>query len=182
MYRNTSTSYGLIAKSFHWLLFLMFGFLVAAGNFLADMPKGAEKLEAAGMHKSFGVVVLILVLARLGWRLANESPKAPVGTSALMGFLADGLHWALYALMLAQPIAGILMSQAAGLPVSVFGVFELPAMVGDDPELAKLFRTAHGTIWILLVVSVAGHVGASLYHHFVEKDDVLRRMSFAAKR
>lgn len=175
--RNTELTYGVVAKAFHWLLFLMIAFLVAAGNFLASMPKGPDKLAAAGMHKSFGLIVLVLVLARLAWRLANVTPKDPEGTSAIEAFLGHAMHWALYVLMIAQPVSGILMSQAAGQPASLFGLAEIPALVAADESAAKLYRAGHGAIWLLLVLAVLGHVLAALYHHFMKNDDVLLHMS-----
>lgn len=179
MMKNTESTYGSVAKAFHWSLFLIFGFLIVVGNILAAMPKGSEKLQAAGMHKSFGLIVLVLVLVRLGWRLINETPKPPQETPAIQNFLAEAMHWGLYALMLAQPLAGILMSQAAGQPVSFFGLFELPTLLEQGPTLAEFFRGAHGVVWILLVLAVFGHAGAGLYHHFIKKDDVLRRMIYS---
>ena len=152
----------------------MLTFMIVAGNFLASMPKGPEKLQAAGMHKSFGLVVLALILLRLVWRLVN-------GTPAVQNLMAHAMHWVLYVLMFAQPLAGILMSQAAGYPVSFFGLFELPVLLDKDPTLAQFFRGAHGTVWILLVLALVGHAGAALYHHFIMKDDVLKRMSFGMK-
>ncbi len=95
--------------------------------------------------------------------------------------MAHAMHWVLYVLMFTQPLAGILMSQAAGYPVSFFGLFELPVLLDKDPSLAQFFRGAHGTVWILLVLAVVGHAGAALYHHFIMKDDVLKRMSFGMK-
>ena len=73
------------------------------------------------------------------------------------------------------------MSQGAGYPVSFFGLFELPVLVDKDPSLAQFFRGVHGTVWILLVVAVIGHGGAALHHHFVRKDDVLKKMSLWSK-
>ncbi len=73
------------------------------------------------------------------------------------------MHWVLYALMLAQPLIGILMSQAAGQSVSFFGLFELPARLNQEPGLAEFFRGANGMVWILLVLAVTGHVGAGLH-------------------
>ncbi|RDH87656.1 MAG: cytochrome B [endosymbiont of Escarpia spicata] len=181
MMKNTENSYGTVAKSFHWLLFFMLTFSIVAGNFLASMPKGAEKLQAAGMHKSFGVILLLLILARLVWRLINATPKEPEGTPPIQNILAHAMHWALYALMFAQPLSGILMSQAAGYPVSFFGLFELPVLLDKDPSLAQLFRGAHGTVWILLVLAVIGHAGAALHHRLIKKDDVLKRMGFGAQ-
>ena len=181
MLKNTENSYGIVAKGFHWLLFLMLTFMIIAGNFLESMPKGPEKLQAAGMHKSFGVVVLLLILARLAWRLVNVTPKDADGIPAIQSLSARAMHWVLYLLMFAQPLAGILMSQAAGYPVSVFGLFELPVLLDKDPSLAEFFRGAHGTVWILLAVAVIGHAGAALHHHFIRKDDVLKQMSLGAK-
>ena len=181
MLKNTETRYGVVAKSFHWLLFLMLSFSIVAGNFLAAMPKGVEKLQAAGLHKSFGVVLLLLILARLLWRLINVTPEQPDGTAAIQGTLARGMHWVLYALMFAQPLSGILMSQASGYPVSVFGAFELPMFLQRDPSLAQTFLGAHGVVWILLILAVIGHAGAAMYHHFVRKDDVLRQMALGTK-
>lgn len=181
MLKNTETHYGVIAKSFHWLLFLMLSFSIVAGNFLAAMPKGAEKLQAAGMHKSFGVVLLLLILARLLWRLINATPQEPEGTPAIQRTLARGMHWVLYVLMFAQPLSGILMSQAAGYPVSVFGAFELPMLLEKAPSMAQSFRGVHGVAWILLVLAVIGHAAAAMYHHFIRKDDVLKQMALGAK-
>jgi len=181
MLKNTESSYGIVAKGFHWLLFLMLTFMVVAGNFLASMPKGPEKLQTAGMHKSFGLVVLALILLRLVWRLVNRRPKDPEGTPAVQNLMAHAMHWVLYVLMFAQPLAGILMSQAAGYPVSFFGLFELPVLLDKDPSLAQFFRGAHGTVWIFLALAVVGHAGAALYHHFIVKDDVLKRMGFGMK-
>jgi cytochrome b561 len=69
------------------------------------------------------------------------------------------------------------MSQAAGYPVSVFGLFELPTLIDKDPEAAKLLMSGHGVIWGVLVVAVVGHAAAALFHHFIRKDNVLRSMT-----
>ena len=180
MLKNTANSYGVVAKGFHWLLFLMLTFSIVAGNFLASMPKGAEKLQAAGMHKSFGAVILMLVMLRLVWRLMNETPRLPDETTAGEAFMAKAMHRGLYLLMFAQPLSGIMMSQAAGFPVSFFGLFEFPVFLAKDPELAKTFLSIHGTVWILLVIAVIGHAGAALHHHFIRKDNVLKQMTTGA--
>ena len=177
MMKNTDYTYGVVAKSFHWLLFLMLTFSIVAGNFLASMPKGAEKLQAAGMHKSFGAVILVLIMLRLVWKLINKTPQLPDATTAAETFAAKGMHWGLYGLMFAQPLSGIIMSQTAGFPMSFFGLFEFPVFLDKDPELAKTFLSIHGTVWIILLISVIGHAGAALHHHFIKKDNVLKQMT-----
>lgn len=181
MLRNTENTYGIVAKTFHWLLFLMLTFSIIAGNFLASMPKGAEKFQAAGMHKSFGAIILLLILLRLMWRLINVTPKDPEGTPAIQNIMAHAMHWGLYVLMFLQPLSGIIMSQTAGFPVSFFGLFEFPVFLDKAPSWAEFFRGVHGTVWILLLLAVMGHAGAALYHSFIMKDEVLKRMSFGAK-
>lgn len=180
MLKNTDTSYGIVSKTFHWLLFLMLTAAVIAGNILESMPKGQEKLEFAGTHKSIGLLILMLVLLRLLWRLINVTPQPEEGMTSLQASLAHAMHWSLYALMLAQSVVGILMSQAAGFPVSFFGLFELPALIDKSKPVAEFFHGAHGVIWILLAVAVLGHAGVALHHHFVKKDGVLKRMTFGA--
>ena len=87
-------------------------------------------------------------------------------------------HWLMYVVMLAQPVTGMLMSQAAGYPVSFFGLVEVPTVVAESEALAEQLHEAHERIWILLAVFVLLHIGAAFYHHFVRKDDVLRRMGY----
>lgn len=181
MLKNTENTYGIVAKSFHWLLFLMLTISIMAGNFLASMPKGAEKFQVAGMHKSFGAVLLMLILLRLIWRLINVTPKDPTGTSAIQNILSHAMHWGLYVLMFLQPLSGIMMSQTAGFSVSFFGLFEFPIFLNKAPSLAEFFHGVHGTVWILLVLAVIGHAGVALYHNFIMKDDILKRMSFGSK-
>jgi cytochrome b561 len=144
------------------------------------MPKGAEKIQAAGMHKSFGAILLMLILMRLLWKLINISPDLPKDTTAIEAIMAKGMHGLLYVLMFAQPLSGIMMSQAAGFPVSFFGLFEFPVFLDKAPELATFFHGMHGTVWIILVVAVFGHAGAALHHHFIKKDNVLRQMTRGA--
>lgn len=180
MLKNTAKEYGVVAKTFHWLLFLMLIFSIVAGNLLADMPESAEKLQAAGMHKSFGAILLTLILLRLVWRLINETPSLPDGTTTSQAVLAKGMHWLLYVLMFAQPLSGILMSQAAGFPVSFFGLFDFPVFLDKAPAMAEIFRTMHGIVWILLVIASAGHAGAAMHHHFFKKDNVLKQMTVGA--
>lgn len=177
MLKNTENTYGLVAKGFHWLLFLMLSFSIVAGNFLASMPKGVEKIQAAGMHKSFGAIILTLILLRFVWRLMNDKPEDISGIPAIQKLMAHAMHWALYALMFAQPLSGIMMSQSAGVPVSFFGLFEFPMFLDKNQQVAEFFRDVHGTVWLLLVLAAIGHVGAAMHHHFILKNGMLKRMT-----
>ncbi len=178
MIKNSEKGYGVVSRVFHWGLFLMLSFTVVAGNILVSMPKGPEKFEAIGMHKSFGALILLLVALRLLWHLLNTVPKDLEGSDPLQNRLAHGMHIALYLLMFAQPISGVLMSQAAGYPVQLFGLFQFPTLLEKSPVLGEWMHTAHGVIWIVLAAAVVGHAAAALYHHFIRKDETLKRMAF----
>ena len=181
MLKNTNNSYGIVAKSFHWLLFMMLAFSIVAGNFMASMPDAPEKYQAAGLHKSFGLIILLLVLLRLVWRLVNTRPDDSKDTSPIQNLMAHGMHGFLYLLMFAQPLSGILMSQSFGYPVKFFGGVAFPALIEKNKEIAELFLSVHQTIWIILAVVVFAHAGAAIYHHVVLKDNILKRMTFGTK-
>lgn len=180
MLKNTNQNFGVLAKIFHWAFFLLLTFSIIAGNFLADMPKGAEKLEGIGMHKAFGSLILMLLMMRLFWRLINVMPSLPSTTTTKQALMARAMHWVLYFLMFAQPLSGVMMSQSSGYPVSFFGLFEFPMFLDKNTALAENFHTAHGLIWMALVIAVLGHVAAALQHHFILKDDVLKKMTFSS--
>ena len=85
-------------------------------------------------------------------------------------------HLALYGLMIAIPLSGWLMSSAKGFQTVYFGVLPIPDLLAKNPELGELLATLHGGLNLLLVLTVLGHAAAALKHHFVDRDDVLRRM------
>jgi cytochrome b561 len=179
--RNTAENYGSIAKLLHWSIVI----LIIAQYFLAEtadeLPDGLEKLQWISRHKSIGMVLLLLAVARILWKLANRGQPAPVGTGVLKKAAAAG-HGMLYLLLLLQPISGWAMSSAANYPVTLFGWFQFPALVGANPGLHETLEEVHEVLFYALVAVAVVHVAAALYHHFVLKDDVLMRMSPLGKR
>jgi len=175
MLKNTTDSFGLIARFFHWIVFLMVIGVIIGGEIAADMPNGPGKAEMIGMHKSFGFTILILVLLRLLWRLINPRPR-DLGTSSFQNQIGHSMHIFLYSLLLAQPAIGMLMSQAFGKPVSPFGMFNMPIFINENIRLGKMLLEIHETLWVVLAISVGIHAAAALKHHFIEKNRTLMRM------
>lgn len=171
----TNDNYDTLAKSLHWLMALMIIALWCVGLVLEDLPKGDFKGQMFAVHKGIGVIVLVLTVVRLAWRATHPAPALPNSMGGTEQLAAKAGHLALYGLMILIPVAGILMSQAGGRPVVVAGL-TLPTLVGKDEGLHEVFEEAHAILaWILALV-LAGHVGAALRHHFMLKDNVLRRM------
>ena len=175
--KNSNNGYGSVAKLFHWLMFLLLLGAIIGGNVESAMADGQEKYEMILLHKSFGSLILFLLLARLAWRLLNAQPEQISGP-AWQQKAASVVHWLLYLLMFAQPMSGVLMSQSAGYPVAVFGAFTLPTLVEESQSLNGVFHEMHEIVWLLLSAAILIHVAAALKHHFVNKDASLRRITW----
>ena len=181
--RNTTDSYGSIARFLHWTIVV----LIIAQYFIAEsadeLPDGLEKLSVISWHKSFGMLVLILALVRIGWRIANRGAPAPVPMPRLQQVAAAAGHGVLYLLVFAQPLSGWAMSSAANYPVTLFGWFQFPALVGANHDLHEILEEVHEATFYALVIVATLHAAAAVYHHFWMKDEALRRMlPFAARR
>jgi cytochrome b561 len=172
-----SSAYSSFAKALHWVMALGIFGLVVLGSVMSDMEFSPEKLQYFSWHKWAGVTVFMLVWIRLLWRLISPPPPNPESMSVNMQRLAHAGHLALYALMLIIPITGWLMSSAKGVPTVWFGIVQLPDVIGKDKALGHLLEDVHGTLSWTLVTLVAGHIAAALKHHFIDRDDTLRRMA-----
>lgn len=164
------------AKVLHWLVALIIIGLFVLGQYMSDLSMSPRKLQLYSWHKWFGVTVFLLVLVRLGWRLTHQPPRLPVRMPKLQQLASHVGHMALYGLMLAIPISGWMMSSAKGYQTVWFGVLPIPDLLGKDKLLGDLLAELHGTLNGLLVFIVVIHVIAALKHHFIDRDDVLKRM------
>ncbi len=164
------------ARLLHWLMAALLIGLLALGFYMSDLPLSPEKLQLYAWHKWAGVTAFILLAIRLLWRATHRPPALPASMSATAQRMAHLGHLALYALMIAIPLSGWLMSSAKGFQTVYFGVLPIPDLLAKNPELGELLATLHGGLNLLLVLTVLGHAAAALKHHFVDKDDVLRRM------
>ena len=171
-----STTYTPVAKGLHWLMAVMIIGLFVLGVYMHELPLSPQKLELYSWHKWAGVTVFLLVWLRLAWRVTHPAPALPPSMSSLMQLAAHAGHMALYGLMIVIPLSGWLMSSAKGVQTVWFGVLPIPDLLGRDKELGNLLKEVHEALNWLLMLTRAGHVGAALWHHFVLKDDTLRRM------
>ncbi|OSQ48314.1 cytochrome b [Thalassospira alkalitolerans] len=179
--RSTQTGFGSVTKAVHWLMAILFATMFAIGWYMDLLPLGMEKLVWISRHKSIGVTILLLAILRIVWRLAEQTPTA-LGDVAWEHRAAKAAHLALYAVMLAMPLSGWLMSSAANYSVSVFGLFTLPDLVGPDKVLYEQLKFVHWALSWSIVGLVGLHVGAAFKHHFINRDATLRRMiPWAAK-
>jgi cytochrome b561 len=184
--RNTAQRYGSVAMSLHWLIAAAVIVNLAVGLYMADLPRGdPNKFELIAWHKSIGLTVLTLSVLRVLWRLVNPVPPPPAGLSSVLKFAGRALHFLLYFLIVAIPLAGWLLVSVGsmGHPTPVFGLFGWPSfpILADMSRSVghpyrEVFDTTH--VWLAwsAIVLIPLHVGAALYHQFIRRDDVLLRM------
>ncbi|AMP89703.1 cytochrome b [Legionella pneumophila] len=172
--RNTSTKFGLVMIFFHWIMAVLIIGLLGVGLYMVRLPFSLEKLKLYGWHKEYGFLVLFLAFFRLIWRLTNQLPELAI--PLLEKITARSMHWAFYFFMFAMPISGWLITSAAGLPASFFGLFVLPNLVSSDESNRILFQWIHECLGYALITAIFLHTAAALKHHFINRDDILRRM------
>ncbi|QLH43384.1 MAG: cytochrome b [Coxiellaceae bacterium] len=173
---NTETRYGMMAILLHWIMAVLMLGLIVLGLYMVRIPISAEKLKLYGWHKEYGFLALFLAMFRIVWRIGNITPLLPSTLPHWQKLAAHTVHWAFYGFMFALPITGWLITSAAGLPASFFGLFVLPDLVAPNHQLQLVFSDIHEWLSYGLIATFCAHVGAALKHHFINKDDILRRI------
>ena len=170
------STYTKTAVFSHWITLILIVLGFSLGLYMVDLKLSPEKLILYSRHKWIGITVLLIAVLRLAWRAFHPTPSMPEATPRWQRGIAQGVHVALYVLILAIPLTGWMFSSAAGFSVKYFGVIPLPDLVSKSKDLAYLLRDLHETLAWLLAGLVGLHAAAALKHHFIDRDDVLVRM------
>ncbi|MGE0665800.1 MAG: cytochrome b [Sphingomonadales bacterium] len=173
---DTRARFSSLSIALHWLMVLLISAVYATILLRENYPKGTDIREGLKTwHFMLGLTVLALVVIRLIARLISRTPPIRPKPSAWQVMLAGMTHFALYAFMLVMPVAGWMILSASGKPIPFFGV-EFPALVGPSKALASQVKEVHETIGTIGYFLIGLHAVAALYHHYVVRDDTLRRM------
>jgi cytochrome b561 len=180
MITNSADHYGLVSRFLHWVMAVLILAMIGIGAYMTDLAK-EEPLRAQlySMHKAVGVTLLGLAMIRILWVLVSRPPVMPAALQRWEVVLSKSTVGLLYLLMLATPIAGYLMSNTGGKPISYFGLFELPALMGENHDLHEVLEEVHGFLAFTILALAGLHVAGALKHRFLDKDpeaDVLKRM------
>lgn len=187
--KDSTTHYGQISRCMHWLLALLIiaqFSLVFVFTWIASEDSGGShhhEHQAAGLHetlmmlhKSVGLLILLFGLALIIWRVTQPKPSLqehPVWQR----LLARVVHFVIYAVIIAQPVFGALMVTSNGQSMPFFGLFSIPAFIALGEQAGSTLGALHAfTGWWIVLIALALHITGSLFHHFVHKDDVLKRM------
>ena len=167
--------YGTTAKVLHWLVLALLLVQYPLGWLMPDIHRGTEPGAAMSFHVSLGIVILLLIVARLVWRFTH--PVAPENAlPPWQRLTSQATHWLLYALVLATTITGWLFASFRGWSMSFFYLVPLPMLASGNAAAGKAIDGWHqATEWSLLVV-IGIHVAAALAHIFIYRDRIMQRM------
>src|SRR3990167_6698513 len=175
MIKNTLSTYGYLAKFFHWSMALIFIAMFTVAYIMINIPKSEFRYTLYDLHKATGILLFCLVVLRLSWRLHNIQP-------ALSGFVPvwqkHAAQWniaTLYFFMFAMPTTGFLTSTLGGHDISFYNIFIISPWA-HDKSASGFFSQAHEILSYLLIVAFVIHVMGAIYHHYSIKDNIFKRM------
>ena len=175
-WRNSTERYGSLSIGLHWLMLLLLVAVYACIELRGFFPKGSEPREALKTwHYMLGLSVFVLVWLRLLSNIIGHFPRIEPEPPRWQKLSARLMHVALYALMIFMPLAGWLMLSAEGKPIPFFGL-HLPALISESKNVAKLIKEIHVTVGTVGYFLIGLHALAALFHHYVMRDNTLRRM------
>lgn len=168
------------ARVLHWLTLALLVLQFPIGLYMTFRGKTLNLWDATtntlySSHKLLGIIILIVVIARLAYRLRHGAPADEPTLSPWQRIASHLNHWGLYALLVTVPLAGYVgISQFPAL--DLFGVFSLPGIAAPDKAAAATTFDIHRLMAMGMLAMVALHVGAALWHHLIRRDNVLARM------
>lgn len=177
LWGNNSQRYGAVSQLIHWASVLLVGLAWVLGLIGDDLPKGDIREFGETTHVSAGEIIGGLLIIRLIWLIVSRPPKdiplpiGPIGTYA--GKFA---HMALYGLLFGVVATGITLQFAWGEPLSVLGLYEISSPWVRDKVFAHTIEEIHELFAHSLIILATIHAGAALIHHFIFKDNTMRRM------
>lgn len=160
----------------HWATALLIALVIGIAFVREGVEEKALRATLMNIHRSIGLTVALLAMARIVVRLAHRPLPPTADMPPLARLAAELAHLALYVLLMALPLIGWALSSANGKPVTYFGLVDLPPLVGQDEDLADDLAEYHENAAWLLIGLVGVHAAAALHHHFVRRDNVLRAM------
>jgi len=176
MMRNTTQAWGAPAKLLHWTVATLVLLQIVLGWAAVAWHLSPTKLDLFVLHKSTGMLILLLMFVRLFWRWANVTPVLPLSMPPWECVAAHASHVILYLLLFLAPLTGWIINSAANIPFRMFWLIPIPAVAAPDKALADSAARIHLGIFVVLALVLIVHVAAALRHHYVVRDSVLARM------
>ncbi|MGQ2964288.1 cytochrome b [Methylophilus sp.] len=162
--KNSKTQYGLIARILHWSSVAMLLTIIVVASQFSDQAPGPEKLALISSHSSIGILLFMLMAARLTWRNLNANPIHSYSIHNWQKLLAISLHRTIYVIIIAQCCLGILLLLTSGETFHFFDVFELPALLATAHPMHATVLGLHYLVSVMIYPLFAIHITAAIYH------------------
>ena len=173
----TVTRYTATARLLHWVVALMVLSTIPIGTvMLQDGISRSTQDTLFILHKNGGVIILLLVLARIAWRIGHPAPPLPETVPAWQRTASHLAHMGLYAMLLFMAVTGFVRVSAGGFPIEMLDAIGFPRLVPRSDELAETAQMLHHNGRVVLVALILAHVGAALHHAVVKRDGVFSRI------
>jgi len=177
-----SARYHAFSKLLHWLIaaMIVLQFILAQlADYAGDNDAKLRELALLANHKSVGITIFALALLRLGWRFVKPPPALPGSMKRWQVVASHISHWGLYGLIILMPFSGLVMADASAYGASWFGLVQMPDLIARSETLEHNAKEVHELLGSFLFIIAAVHILAALKHHFLDRDEVLARMSSA---
>jgi len=169
--------YTTTARLLHWLMAVLILLTIPAGFLMVQEGISRALQDALYLyHKNVGVLLLLLILARLCWRMLVPPPPLPVDMPDWQARIAGLTHAALYALVVILPVAGYIRVKAGGFPIETLDALGVPSLVPRSDALAATAQSVHFYAALAITAVACAHIGAALFHGIVKRAGVCSRM------
>lgn len=171
-----TSRYSATAKFLHWMIALLvvaqFVFIFTA----EELPRGDLRTLLMRLHISSGFTILLLASWRVIYRFISPPPAPEPGQPRAVQIAASVTHWVMYVLIFASPITGWMLIGTGGGMINWFWLVKIPNIVAENEAFHEQLEEVHEILGIALLFIASAHLLAALWHHFVRKDDTLKRM------
>jgi cytochrome b561 len=169
--------YSLSHRLLHWVMALAILASIPLGVVMGRVAPSQMQNNLYDLHKSLGVLILVLALVRVFMKKTQGVPAPASGLPAWQITMSTSVHHALYMLMIVVPALGFVANSFYGAAIPFFWLFTIPTFTPHNEAIAGSIFQLHVALAILFGILLIVHIGAALYHHFIRKDGVFRRMS-----
>ena len=179
--RDTPTTYGPVSRLNHWIGALFVLLLLGIGLYFSDMPRGLEKTFWRSLHIAFGTIAIPFLLFRVGWRLCASSPLAVPQSRALQR-ASHAVHALLLLAIVVMLVSGPLIQWFGGRPFGIFDLLKFASPIAKSELWHDRLEVLHGwTAWVIIGL-VGLHLLGVLKHQFIDRDNLLARMTGRGRR
>jgi len=175
-YGKRAGGYPPTSKWLHWLIAASVLVMIPIGIVMGRVGQGPLQNTLYDLHKSFGILILALMVARLVNRIVVGAPAPPPGLARWQRAVSSAVHGLLYVLLILQAIGGWVANSAYGAPTPFFGLFDLPALVAKNEAFSEQAFGNHRILGLVIAALAAMHIAAALQHYLIMRDRVMQRM------